>query len=320
MLVFSGTDLIIRNNRDLDTVLTIPERPSFGQHIKLISRFYRRYDIAVSLLPGDRPVLYSWLFGLRSYGPVVSGVKHLWKRILLSKSCGFDGHHRHTLTMYHEVVIDLVGDHIPGPSAPNEKVLASHLLDKLRQCNAEGNYAIIHLTPKFRYKEWPSDKWCALIDRLLASESGVIITGIDEGKRFSDVMKRYDSDDRVVNLVDQLSIEELVFVLKRGRRFFGTDTAVTHLAAALGISTVAIFGPSSPVVWGPWPSGYSGKITPWRQRGTQRVGNVTIVQGSGDCVPCLEEGCFKHISSESDCLKNLAVIDVVKPKTTRTIN
>ena len=79
MLVFSGTDLIIRNNPDLDTVLTIPERPSFGQHIKLISRFYRRYDIAVSLLPGDRPVLYSWLFGLRSYGPVVSGVKHLWK-------------------------------------------------------------------------------------------------------------------------------------------------------------------------------------------------------------------------------------------------
>jgi heptosyltransferase-3 len=81
------------------------------------------------------------------------------------------------------------------------------------------------------------------------------------------------------------------------------------MAAALGTPTIALFGPSNPVKWGPWPKGYEQYTNPYRMEGTQRVNNV--VQGAGDCVPCMHEGCDRHNASLSDCLQNLPVAKVI---------
>ena len=40
--------------------------------------------------------------------------------------------------------------------------------------------------------------------------------------------------------------------------------------------------------------------------------NVILLQGEGDCVPCLHEGCDRHIHSLSDCLQNLHVSRVIQ--------
>ena len=56
--------------------------------------------------------------------------------------------------------------------------------------------------------------------------------------------------------------------------------------------------------WGPWPKGYEGSGNPYKMKGTQYVGNVVLLQGKGDCVPCLEEGCERHIAKSSDCMQN----------------
>jgi heptosyltransferase-3 len=49
-------------------------------------------------------------------------------------------------------------------------------------------------------------------------------------------------------------------------------------------------------------------------RGTQARRNVVLVQGEDPdgCVPCLEEGCDKHVGSPSDCLRNLPAARVVE--------
>jgi heptosyltransferase-3 len=46
-------------------------------------------------------------------------------------------------------------------------------------------------------------------------------------------------------------------------------------------------------------------------KGTQRVNNVVLLQGGGDCVPCMLEGCERHIASLSDCLQDLPVKNVI---------
>jgi lipopolysaccharide heptosyltransferase III len=85
------------------------------------------------------------------------------------------------------------------------------------------------------------------------------------------------------------------------------------MAAALGVPTVAMFGPSNPIKWGPWPKDWSASSTsPWQFRGSQRQGNVFLLQGEGDCVPCLHEGCDRHIESLSDCLQTLPVSRVIE--------
>ena len=73
----------------------------------------------------------------------------------------------------------------------------------------------------------------------------------------------------------------------------------------LGTPTVALFGPSNAVKWGPWPKDYAEDRNPWGMRGTQRVNNVVLLQGEGDCVPCMLEGCDRHNDSLSECLQKL---------------
>ena len=63
--------------------------------------------------------------------------------------------------------------------------------------------------------------------------------------------------------------------------------------------------------WGPWPKGYEEDRNPYRMKGTQHVNNVVLLQGEGDCVPCMEEGCDRHNASLSDCLQNLPAASAI---------
>lgn len=118
----------------------------------------------------------------------------------------------------------------------------------------------------------------------------------------------------VLNFVGQLSLSESAELFKRAKLFIGPDTGATHVAAATGTPTIALFGPSSPVRWGPWPCNWPAGVNPWPLRGSNRRGNVYLLQGEGNCVPCLAEGCERHIESSSACLAGLdarRVIDVM---------
>jgi heptosyltransferase-2 len=56
----------------------------------------------------------------------------------------------------------------------------------------------------------------------------------------------------VVDLVGRCSLRVSMALLKRCSLFIGNDSGVMHLAAAAGIPLVALFGPQSPVRFGPW--------------------------------------------------------------------
>ena len=102
----------------------------------------------------------------------------------------------------------------------------------------------------------------------------------------------------------RLSWQELAALLGRARIYVGPDTSVTHLAAATGCPTVALFGPTDPRLWGPWPVG--GLVEPWAPAGTiQRRGNVWLVQNPLSCLPCQQEGCDRHLTSRAQCLDEL---------------
>jgi ADP-heptose:LPS heptosyltransferase len=52
-------------------------------------------------------------------------------------------------------------------------------------------------------------------------------------------------------VADNLSLPHLAAVLKASTAYLGNDSGITHLAASLGLPTVAIFGRTNPEVWGP---------------------------------------------------------------------
>ncbi len=65
-----------------------------------------------------------------------------------------------------------------------------------------------------------------------------------------------------------LSLAELAAIIARGDLYLGNDSGVTHIAAALGIATVAIFGPSD--------------VQKWRPQGKR----VRILKHDIECAPC----------------------------------
>ena len=89
---------------------------------------------------------------------------------------------------------------------------------------------------------------------------------------------------------------------------------MTHLAAATGTPTVALYGPTDPRLWGPWPAGGLGE--PWAAAATiQNRGNVWLVQNPPSCpwsiLPCQQEGCERRLDSYSRCLDELTVSQVL---------
>jgi heptosyltransferase III len=86
---------------------------------------------------------------------------------------------------------------------------------------------------------------------------------------------------------------------------------VTHLAAASGCPTIALYGPTDPRLWGPVPA--AGLEPMWEAAGTiQRRGNVWLVQNPLPCLPCQNEGCERHLTSFSRCLDELLPVQVLQ--------
>ncbi|HEY8048166.1 MAG TPA: glycosyltransferase family 9 protein, partial [Ramlibacter sp.] len=104
----------------------------------------------------------------------------------------------------------------------------------------------------------------------------------------------------------RLDFNQLVALLQRAALYIGPDTSVSHLAAATGVPVIAIFGPTNPLRWAPWPARAQEEPILVRSALMQQAGNVTIIQSSLHCVPCGRAGCEDHRQSRSDCLVDIS--------------
>src|SRR5881394_3424392 len=146
----------------------------------------------------------------------------------------------------------------------------------------------VHMHPasRWHFKCWPAERNAALADRLAGEGHRVVMTSAPDEIGFIDeILGKMRSQP--VNLAGKLSLKELGALIARARLFIGVDSMPMHLAAAMGVPTVALFGPSSEVVWGPWNV-------------EQRVVTTTH-----SCRPCGVDGCGG--SKVSECLTLLGV-------------
>jgi len=318
MLVFAGTDGVLRGNPDVAKVIAVPESMSGPATLGLAARLWRRYDVAISVQTGDRPTFMAWAAGRRSIGLVEAGAQSAWKRRALDDAVPAGADAEHTLSANLRLLAPL---HVP----PLAAVRATWDEDAPQRARAvfpaadSARFALMHVSPKFAYKAWTAEGWAELAQWLTARGLTVAIAGggsQEERDAIAQLLPRLPAG--TVDLSGKVDLAALAWLIQRAEVYVGTDTAVTHVAAALGVPTVALFGPSSPVKWGPWPRTLAaGPATPWLMRGAQQRGNVYLLQGEDEdgCVPCLGEGCDKHVASLSDCLRYLParrVIDAVE--------
>jgi heptosyltransferase III len=292
VLVFADTAGILDGNPDVDRVISMPARPTLAQSLRVAARLFQRYDVAVSTQSGDRPTAFALLAGRTHAGPVWPGNRI--KRMLLGRGVAArEGVHRveEMLRIADALAIGRVGEVVcpAGMPAPAQAVTTP--------------YAVIHAAPMFRYKQWTREGWRALADALRQRGLAIVATGGPDDRAYLDDIWRDDPEVR--RLDGRLRWAEIAALLRGARLYVGPDTSVTHLAAASGCPTVALFGPTDPRLWGPWPA--RGLPTPWAASGTiQRRHNVWLVQNPLPCMPCQNEGCDKRLDSRAQCLDELS--------------
>jgi heptosyltransferase-1 len=98
------------------------------------------------------------------------------------------------------------------------------------------------------HKEWPG--FPQLTTALLAQEPNVTVAW-DSHLAWEDPQTNHS--DRFINLTTHTSLLQMVDLLRRARLVIANDSGPLHIAAALGVPTLGLFGPTSPERFGPFP-------------------------------------------------------------------
>ena len=112
---------------------------------------------------------------------------------------------------------------------------------------------VVHAGGGREIKQWNLDRFADVASRLAASHGATIVLSGDDGDRpLVDAVKAgIDPSVRCVDLVDRADLVTLAAVLEAADLLVTGDTGPMHLASALDVPVVAVFGPSDPTRWGP---------------------------------------------------------------------
>jgi heptosyltransferase I len=112
-----------------------------------------------------------------------------------------------------------------------------------------GEFAILNPGAGWGAKRWPAERY-GEVARKLADQQVRAILNYGPGEEELARAAEAASGGRAVAI--RCSITELIALTRRARLFIGGDTGPLHLAAALRIPVVAIFGPTDPARNGPY--------------------------------------------------------------------
>jgi len=333
-LGYRGKLDMLKGNPDIAELIETSDRPGFGEYLSLFNRLFQRYDLAIVTQPSDRAYFYGLVAAFRRVGVLgghpqglteqdkakksKSDKQNAWKKAICLHTVDVDYFGQHVITeklrlleVFYKNVQGLFSKPI-SVVPPVGEVLTPVIASQLRS-----PYVVVHPGPLTAYKRWPLAYWQNLVTWLTQQGWQVVLSASPAKQDLQlnqDIVSLLDEATRqnVVNVAGKLSIPQARSLIQGAHLYIGVDTSITHLAAACNIPTVALFGPTPPSNFGPWPNGFIGK-QPYQLRArTQTIGNVTILQGPGECVPCRKAGCEDRADSRSECLDLLEPNQVIE--------
>jgi heptosyltransferase III len=333
-LGYKGKLDMLKGNPDITQVIETSDRPGLAEYLSLFNRLFQRYDLAFVTQPSDRAYLYGLVAAFRRVG-VLGGhpqgkdaldqtkrdktqKQNAWKKWICMHTVDVDYFSQHVITeklRLLEVFFKNPEELFSKPisvTPPIGEALSPVITNELTQ-----PYVVVHPGPLTAYKRWPLAHWQALITWLVRRGFQVILSASPAKQDLllnQDILSLLDEEvkERVIDTAGRLSIPQAGALLRGAALYVGVDTSITHLAAACNIPTITLFGATPPTNFGPWPNGFIGK-QPYQLRArSQSVGNVTILQGPGECVPCRKAGCLDRADSNSECLDLLEPTQVIQ--------
>lgn len=142
-------------------------------------------------------------------------------------------------------------------------------------------YAVFVPGARWPTKRWPPEYFGELAEIIKNNTSiGSLVVGSRDDEEIGRMIEE-SSGGSAVSIAGRSSLKELVEVIRNARAVISTDSGPMHIASALGVPIVAIFGPTSPERTGPY-----GK-------------NNIVIRSTLKCASCLKRRCDNFMCMSS---------------------
>lgn len=152
-------------------------------------------------------------------------------------------------------------------------------------------------------RRWPRENFVELISHIVQKRNNlkIVLIGLKDDREYVENIYNLLSEQAKKSVIDvsgDLDIEELIALLKKSHLFITNDSGPLHIASALGVSTVAFFGPESPILYSP----------------PQSDKKNLVFYSDIYCSPCLNVYNAKTAMCNGDnrCMKEITVSQVIE--------
>jgi heptosyltransferase-2 len=232
------------------------EKKSFWSYVFLLRN--RKYDTVFILKRSWSSALLALFSGARArIGYATEG-----RQIILTDSVPFnpDMHEvDSTLTVLECAGIPAVNRYLESWTTAEEQTDARQALEAscpvqdqdLKASLSDRQFVLIHAAAAHPDKLYPLSSWARVIQDLHTDGYIPVFTGSAEDRHLYEELQQL-AGVRGCNLAGKLSIRQSIAVYELMELAICTDSGPAHLASAVGIPTLSIFGPTDPVRWRPY--------------------------------------------------------------------
>ena len=290
VICIPSTKNILEGHPSIDEIIIFDKKETekgFFSLIKFVKTIKgKKFDVAVIPHPSFKSGLIPYLAAI----PERIGFSNSAGRFFFTDKVFFDKN-KHQLERYLDLLkhfgVEISKEkteiHIDG----KDEKLADDILPK--------DKIIFGINPGsiWATKRWPAERYAELSDKISKDIGGqiVIFGGPDDIETAAKVEKNMKS--KAVNLSGKTTLKQLSALIKKCRVFITNDSGSMHIAAALNIPVVAIFGPTIKQ-FGFFP--YSKK--------------AIVVEKNVPCKPCSPHGPNKCPEKNFDCMNKVTVDEV----------
>ena len=293
---------LVRMHPAVDEVL-VYERP--GRHegaggiLKLARELRaRRFDAAILLQNAIEAAIIARLAGI----PVRAGYSTDARGLLLTHPVRLEARIKSVhQSLYYVEMLEALGftpSRAPLALTPTEaqRIAAEQHLARF---GIAGRRPIVGMAPGAAYgpaKRWFADRFAAVADRLAQRHACPILLFGSDGDRASTEAVQSAAETPLVDIAGRTNLSDAIALIARCDLFITNDSGLMHVAGALGVPTVAIFGSTNP------------KTTyPLGER-------ISLIRKPVDCSPCLKQEC----PTDFRCM-NLVTVDEVVDESLRLL-
>jgi len=237
----------------------------------------RGFDAALLLQNAIEAAIITGLAGI----PIRAGYRTDGRGMLLTHPVTVrrGGKTVHQTRYYLEMVKACGFDCDPGePSIKPDETSLEKSSSLLKKHGISEHDLLVGMAPGAAYgpaKMWYPERYAAVADRLVERFACRILLFGSSGDRKQAEIVEAHADHSLLNVTGSTSLSEAVALMSRCRLFISNDSGLMHVAGALGIPLVAIFGSTNPTTTSPV--------------GTHSV----VIYKHVECSPCLAKTCPK---------------------------